>query len=130
MKPARLAAIALLACAACPSSVPAQDAAADAERGRRVYRVCLPCHVPDADTNKLGPHLKGVFGRRAGTVEGFRYSQAMTDAGAAGFVWDENSLAEFLSSPKRKVLGTSMRFWGFWSQSEIDAVIVYLKTNP
>ena len=130
MKPARLAAIALLACAACPSSVLAQDAAADAERGRRVYRVCLPCHVPDADTNKQGPHLKGVFGRRAGAVEGFRYSQAMIDAGAAGLAWDENSLADFLASPKRKVPGTSMRFWGLWSQSDIDAVIEYLKTNP
>ncbi|MGF9566408.1 cytochrome c family protein [Neorhizobium sp. JUb45] len=104
--------------------------AQDAEHGRQVYRVCLPCHVPDAYTNKLGPSLKGVFGRTAGSVAGFRYSQAMRDAGAGGLFWDEKNLSEFLSSPKGKVPGTSMRFWGFWSQSEIDDVIAYLKTIP
>lgn len=102
----------------------------DAERGRNTFRVCLPCHVPDTDTNKFGPHLKGVFGRTAGSVEGFRYSQAMRDAGSAGLVWNEENLSAFLSSPERKVPGTSMRFWGFWTQSEIDNVISYLKTNP
>lgn len=116
----------LLAAAAPTHTVFAQDAA----HGRQVYRVCQPCHVPDTETNKLGPHLKGVFGRTAGSVAGFRYSQAMRDAGAAGLVWDEKALSEFLSSPKGKVPGTSMRFWGFWSQSEIDDVIAYLKTNP
>lgn len=104
--------------------------AQDVEHGRKVYRTCLPCHVPDAYTNKLGPHLKGVFGRTAGSVSGFRYSQAMRDAGMAGLAWDEASLSEFLSSPGSKVPGTSMRFWGFWRQSDIDDVIAYLKTNP
>ncbi len=125
MKPYRLAAL-LLATAALTSQALAQDA----EHGRQVYRVCQPCHVRDAETNKLGPHLKGVFGRTAGSVEGFRYSQAMRDAGARGLVWDEKNLSEFLSSPKSKVPGTSMRFWGFWSQSEIDDIIAYLKANP
>lgn len=114
------------------AALSAADAASaqDADRGQRVYRVCQPCHVADRETNKQGPHLKGVFGRPAGQVDGFRYSQAMRDAGAGGLVWDEKNLSEFLSSPSRKVSGTSMRFWGFWSQSEIDDVIAYLKTNP
>lgn len=120
-----LAGMAFISCAAADRAE-----AQDATHGRQVYRVCQPCHIQDAETNKLGPHLKGVFGRTAGSVDGFRYSQAMRDAGAAGLIWDESNLSEFLSSPKGKVPGTSMRFWGFWSQSEIDDLIAYLKSAP
>lgn len=116
--------------AAIIAASPVTASAQDAEAGRRAFHVCAPCHVPDADTNKLGPHLKGVFGRVAAGVEGFRYSEAMRKAGAEGLIWDEAALSEFLASPKHKVPGTSMRFWGFWSQSEIDAVITYLRSNP
>lgn len=84
----------------------------------------------DNEANRFGPTLKGVVGRRAGSVPDFKYSQAMKDAGAAGLVWDDAALAAFLSSPKRKVPGTSMRFFGLWTQSEIDDVIAYLKANP
>lgn len=104
--------------------------AVDLPNGQRVFKVCAPCHAVDADVNKLGPHLKGVVGRAAGGVAGFRYSKAMSDAGSAGLVWDDKALAEFLSSPKRKVPNTSMRFWGLWFQSEIDDLIAYLKANP
>lgn len=112
-----------------PCAIAGNAQAQDVTRGRQVYRICQPCHVPDVETNKLGPHLKGVFGRAAGSIDGFRYSQAMHDAGAAGLIWDEGNLSEFLSSPKRKVPGTSMRFWGFWNQSDIDDLIAYLKSN-
>ncbi|TCM49728.1 cytochrome c [Rhizobium sp. PP-F2F-G48] len=104
--------------------------AEDIEHGRRVFQTCASCHVPDAETNKYGPYLKGVLGRKAGMVPDFRYSQAMTDAGNAGLVWDDETLAAFLNSPKKKVPGTSMRFWGLWSEAEIRDVIAYLKTFP
>lgn len=103
--------------------------AADAGRGQRLFKVCAPCHSIDSDTNKAGPHLKGVFARPAGSVADFRYSKAMSEAGAAGLIWDDAALAEFLSSPKTKVPNTSMRFWGMWFQSEIDDLIAYLKAN-
>lgn len=104
--------------------------AADLAHGKRVFQSCSSCHVVDSEANRFGPSLKGVVGRKAGSEPDFRYSQAMKDAGAAGLVWDEASLGEFLSSPKRKVPGTSMRFFGLWTQSEIDDVIAYLKANP
>lgn len=104
--------------------------AADPAHGKRVFQNCSSCHVVDSDRARFGPTLKGVVGRKAAAVAGFNYSQAMKDAGAAGLVWDEASLAEFLSSPKKKVPGTSMRFWGLWTQSEIEDVIAYLKANP
>jgi len=102
--------------------------AADAENGRSIFKVCAPCHSVESTVNKAGPSLKGVFGRRAGSVTEFRYSKAMQDTGQAGLVWNEQALAEFLASPKKKVPGTSMRFWGFWFQSEIDDMIAYLKS--
>jgi len=104
--------------------------AADLAHGKRVFQSCSSCHVIDSEANRFGPTLKGVVGRKAGSVPDFRYSQAMKDAGAAGLVWDDASLGAFLYSPKRKVPGTSMRFFGLWTQSEIDDVIAYLKANP
>jgi cytochrome c len=107
-------------------------AAADgnAEGGRRVFQACASCHAATAGTNGFGPALKGVVGRKAGSFPGYRYSEAMRKAGEDGLVWDEAALAQFLSSPKKKVPGTSMRFFGLWFQSEIDDVIAYLKANP
>lgn len=102
---------------------------ADAEHGKRIFKKCATCHVIDQDTNLFGPTLKGVVGRRAGSVPDYNYSAAMKAAGEAGLVWDEKALSEFLSSPQKKVPGTSMRFWGFWFQSDIDDLIAYL-TRP
>jgi len=104
----------------------AQD---DIAHGKRVFQVCASCHAADAETNRFGPYLKGVVGRAAGIVPDYRYSQAMRDAGANGLVWDEAALAAFLYSPKTKVPGTSMRFWGLWSQTEIRDVIAYLRST-
>lgn len=118
-----------LASAICVAVTPAAHAE-DVDHGRRIFQTCASCHVPDAETNKYGPYLKGVFGRKAGAVPDFRYSQAMTDAGSSGLVWDDEALAAFLYSPKKKVPGTSMRFWGLWSEAEIRDVIAYLKTFP
>ena len=73
----------------------------------------------------------GVVGRQAGSVADYpHYSQEMKDAGAGGLVWNEEALREFLSSPKKKVPGTAMRFFGLWSETEIDNIIAYLKTKP
>ena len=74
----------------------------------------------------------GVVGRKAGSAESFQghYSQAMKDAGAAGLVWDEASLAEYLKSPRQKVPGNKMAFGGLTSDDDIANVIAYLKANP
>jgi cytochrome c len=110
--------------------ITAPAGAADAQKGRRTFQQCASCHVVDSDSNGFGPHLKGVVGRKAGSVPGYAYSQAMQEAGAAGLVWDEAALSDFLASPSRKMPGTKMRFYGFWFQSQIDDVIAYLKKNP
>ncbi|MBB3962753.1 c-type cytochrome [Rhizobium metallidurans] len=108
------------------STVSAQDL----ENGRRAFRSCASCHSVDSERSGFGPYLKGVVGRPAGSLAGYRYSEAMKAAGAGGLVWDEAALAEFLSSPKKKVPGTKMSFGGLWTTSEIDDLIGYLRANP
>lgn len=98
----------------------------DARVGEKIYLKCRSCHVLDQPTNKMGPYLTGLFGRKAGTVEGFQYSEAMKQAGENGLIWNEDTLKEFLTSPKAMIPGTSMRFWGLW-ENQIDDLNVYLK---
>jgi cytochrome c len=77
------------------------------------------------EKNKIGPYLKGVFGRKAGAVAGFSYSNAMK---SSGIVWNEDKLKAFVANPKALVPGTKMTFVGLKKQDEIDDLIAYLKT--
>lgn len=104
-----------------------QAAAQDAAAGEKVFAKCKACHVADADTNKIGPTLKDVIGRTAGTLQGFKYSKAMVDAGAGGLVWDDANLTTYLQNPKAMVKGTKMAFPGLKKDDEIANVIAYLK---
>lgn len=86
------------------------------------------CHSAETATNKLGPHLHGVVGRTAGSLGGYNYSKAMKDVGAAGLVWDEATLGEYLTNPKAKVPGTKMVFPGLKKPEEIRDVIAYIES--
>jgi cytochrome c len=96
--------------------------AADATRGETVFKSCAACHTgrPDA----LGPNLKGVYGRKAGALEDFRYSPAMK---RTDFVWDEANLKAYINDPQGKVKGNRMPFSGLKSQADVDDVIAYLQ---
>jgi cytochrome c len=104
----------------------AQDAAA----GEKVFAKCKACHVADEAKNKVGPSLLGLFGRTAGTQEGFKYSPAMVDAGKGGLVWDDAKLTEYLKKPKEVVKGTKMAFAGLKDEADILNLIAYLKQFP
>ncbi len=115
---------------------PAEEtmAAADPEliaAGENVFKKCKACHqVGDGAANKTGPQLNGIMGRTAGTVEGFKYSPAMTEAGEGGLVWNTETLAEFLAKPKDFVKGTKMSFAGLRKEDDIRAVEAYLGSFP
>ncbi|MCF7645123.1 cytochrome c family protein [Bacillus subtilis] len=109
------------------ASVTAQ-AEADVKNGEKIYKKCYFCHTLDQPTNRMGPHLMDLQGRKAGSVEGFRYSEAMKQAGENGLIWNDATLKEFLTSPKTMMPGTSMRFWGLW-ESQIDDLFAYLKSR-
>jgi cytochrome c len=98
----------------------AQNAAAPSS----VFNQCEVCHSVDG-INGTGPTLKGVVGRRSGTVPGFRYSRAMK---SAGITWDEKSLDRYLADPQELVPGNVMPFSGIADSAQRAALIAYLKT--
>ena len=97
--------------------------AADAGHGRDLFTACLACHTEHADAQ--GPSLKGVVGRKAASLEDFRYSNAMA---RADIVWDEADLRDYLRDPQAKVKGNHMPFSGFANARDADDVVAYLQT--
>lgn len=117
---------ALLAAAVCAAVLAATPSWADgdAAKGEKVFRKCKSCHSLEAGQNKIGPSLNGLFGRTAGTVEGFKYSEAMVES---GLVWEEETLDAYLIKPKDLVPKTKMNFAGLKKESDRQDLIVYLK---
>jgi cytochrome c len=98
--------------------------------GETAFKKCKACHaIGEGAANKVGPHLNALFGRAAGGLEGFRYSKAMTEAGEEGLVWDDATLAEFLTKPKAMIKKTKMSFAGFKKEEDIEAILAYLKAS-
>jgi cytochrome c len=97
----------------------------DPAAGKTVYNQCRPCHQvgPEAQ-NSVGPKLNGVFGRKAGSVEGYNYSDANKNS---GITWDEANLKEYLKNPRAKVPGTKMIFPGISREKQLEDVVAYLK---
>jgi cytochrome c len=103
--------------------LPAAASAQQAD-GERLFRQrCGACHTMDSDENRVGPHLSGVVGRTAGSVEGARYSAAMRES---GIVWDAQSLDTFLAAPRQMVRGTTMTV-GVPNAEQRAAIIAYLE---
>lgn len=97
------------------------------EQGQKVFKQCAACHkVGDGAKNGTGPALNGIVGKTAGTVDGFKYSKPLADAGAGGMVWDEANLAAYLADPKGFIPKNKMAFNGLKKEADIKAVIAYL----
>jgi len=101
--------------------------AQDAEEGEKVFKKCQACHVIKDEQNRVGPHLVGIFGRKAGSVEGFKYSESMVAKGQEGLVWDETTIDAYLADPKGYIPKNKMAFAGLKKPEERAAVIAYLK---
>ena len=112
---------ALLAAFASPAM-----AEGDAAAGEKVFKKCKACHTLEEGKNKVGPSLHGVMGRAAGTLEGFKFSSAMSES---GLTWDDETMAKFLAKPKDLVAKTKMSFAGLKKEDDIENVIAYLKAN-
>jgi cytochrome c len=103
--------------------------AGDPDKGKKVFRKCRACHdVGLRAKNKVGPVLDGIVGRKAGTVAGYKYSQANKEAGEDGWVWTEKALLEYLENPKKSMPGTKMVFGGLKIQANREDVVAYLAT--
>jgi cytochrome c len=100
------------------------DAANAAHGAERFKVMCATCHAIDPAQKKMAPHLKGIVGRKAGSVDGATYSPAMK---AAGWTWDEAKLEAFLADPRKTLAGTTMMM-GVTNATDRADIIAYLKT--
>ena len=108
--------------------------------GKKVFNKCKACHSLQAGKNKVGPSLKGLVGRTAGAVEGYRYSKMLATAGQNGLVWDDQNLAQYLENPQKflkaylsekgaKASGRSKMSFRLRKEKDAKAVIDYIKTQ-
>jgi cytochrome c len=101
---------------------PARDSAA----GEAAFRKCQPCHdVGEAAKNKLGPELNGIDGRKAGTGEGYSYSDSNKNS---GIVWSETTFKHYLEDPQAKVPGTKIIF-SDENEKEVADLWAYLRQS-
>lgn len=98
--------------------------AQDADHGKSVFAACAACHAPD-HAIRVGPGLEGIVGRKAGTVPGFRYSNAMKNS---GIVWDDKSLNAYLEAPQKAVPGNRMPYPGLKDATDRADLVGYLAT--
>jgi cytochrome c len=116
---AALSAIAVLPLLAAPAF-----ADGDPAKGEKVYARCKACHEIAKEQNKVGPYLVGVIGRQAGSVEGFKYSDAMKNSGKT---WDEATIAAYVKDPKGYIPGNKMAFAGLKKEDEVENLVAYIK---
>ena len=121
----RVALLSWIAYLALPTFSAAEDA--DGTSGQLVFNnACRTCHSMREGDNRLGPHMRGIIGRKAGSVPNYSYSSAMK---GANFVWDEENLERFIANPDEMVPGNNMKPYGGLAPAESRAkLIAFLKT--
>ena len=101
------------------------------EPGPKMFRKCAACHALSTDEpSRSGPHLVGLFGRKAGSVDGYRYSSALQ---RSRLIWDDETLrALFAEGPDIYLPGTKMPVQKIKDPERLSALIAYLRvlTEP
>ncbi len=98
--------------------------AQDATRGQKLFEECHACHALERGAQGIGPDLHGVFGRRAGTLEDFRYSPALK---RSGITWTPQSLEGYIADPQKVVPANRMPYAGMPEARDRADLIVYLQ---
>jgi cytochrome c len=107
------------------ASLPAAYQTADLDNGEAKFALCKACHTVIAGGESgVGPNLHGVFGRKAGSLAGFSYSDGLK---AAGFTWDVDHLDKWLTDPRGMIPNTKMTYIGVKDANDRRDVIAYLK---
>jgi len=104
------------------------------DAGAKVFSKCKGCHqIGDGAQDKIGPHLNGIFGRKAAAHDDYRYSKSMARAGADGMVWTAETLDAYLENPRALVSKTRMSFRGLKDADDRANVMAYMRAfsdNP
>jgi cytochrome c2 len=102
----------------------APASAADPARGEQLWRKCASCHTLEANgRNRAGPRLHGVFGRIAGSVPDYNYSDALKKS---GIVWDAATLDAYIKDSEAFVPGTKM-YGGLSQDADREDLLAFLK---
>jgi cytochrome c len=105
-----------------PGAASAQDVAA----GERIFNQCRTCHqVGDKARNAVGPVLNGLFGRKAGSVEGYSYSAAYK--AIENKIWDVENFTTYIKDPRGVTPGTKMVYAGLKDETQIKNLIAFLQ---
>ena len=100
--------------------------AGNPEIGRQVFQACAACHSLVPGRHMTGPSLSSIWGRKAGTVEGFtRYSDALKQA---DIKWDEPSLDAWLKNPKTFIPNNRMTIRGLQDKAQRRDLIAFLRS--
>lgn len=106
------------------AGVPA-GAAGNPDRGEKLFRRCASCHSVEPNVHRTGPSLAGIWGRKAGTVDGFnRYSEALKQSQV---VWDRDTLDAWLRDPQSLIPGTGMTLRGLPDTGARQDIAAYLE---
>jgi cytochrome c len=99
----------------------AQDIAA----GETAFKKCAACHeIGEGAKNKVGPEFNGLDGRKAGSVQGYNYSDANK---SSGITWNEAEFVDYIRDPRKRIAGTKMFFPGIKSETEAKNLWAYLR---
>jgi cytochrome c len=94
------------------------------ERGEKLFATCAACHTSRSGDLMVGPSLAGVVGRKAGSMPGYRYSQALT---SSGIVWDARTLSSLLRDPDGYIPGITMTVAPVTDPTDVEALITYMR---
>lgn len=106
----------------------------DVDKGAKVFSKCTGCHqIGEGATDRIGPHLNGIFGRAAAAHDGYRYSKSMKRAGDDGLIWTAETLEAYIENPRALVSKTRMSFRGLKDAEDRANVLAYMRSfsdNP
>jgi cytochrome c len=102
----------------------AARAGGDAARGEKLYEDCAACHSIERGVNGVGPTLYGIFGRKAGELDDYRYSPALK---RSGIIWTEGTLDTFIADSQATVPANRMPYAGMPNAADRSDLIAYLQ---
>ncbi len=96
----------------------------DAKHGRKLFEECHACHSLERGAQGVGPSLHGVFGRRAGELDDFRYSAALK---RSGITWTPKTLDAYIADPQQAVPANRMPYAGMPEARDRADLIMYMQ---